>query len=376
MNVRELVKHNLREVVCKKKIIPDDYPKDIYNAMVDISSPNYKMMRFGTSVYKHLIYASDIDLLQTIPVDKIMHEMQNVIRKLLSKGYIIGDIKAGIKNEHAILDNFVGSIRKGKLYGYSGEQIIRYAKTHNIKQLLNVPLNPNLKEWLEVKREIHLFLTLRFRPQDILNGYLIQDGKRYNLVNTIMNNWKPPVSLDKIDIYIIVNGRIKELTNIYNLDFDVVFNLQPIKLAIFENILLNNNYPKALKRAYTVAREMGDEEMLKKLTPFMVSKINCGITFLTDVKAVLTILEYNKMDTIKNVILMHLKCLIERMKDYECFNIIPFVNMIKRAITNINNEKEFIKILEDFTTKISKIFNFYTIQYIKKMKINLYKYMP
>jgi hypothetical protein len=376
--VRDLAKQDLKKVVCSIKKLPDDYDKAVVKAMKAILAPHYKMYRFGTSMYKYLIYAGDVDLYQKIPVPLLVKSMQDTVKRLLENGFIIGDIKAGIKYEHKELGYLVGTIQNGKPVGYDGKELRNYAKKHHIKDLYNVPDNPTFNQWLEINTIIHLFLTLRFSPKDILKGSITQDGKTYSLKDTILYNWVPPYSLDKIDCYVMSDkGRLIEVTNIYNVPVDSLgFSIQIIKLSIFDNLYIKKDYAKALKRAYTIARDIGDEEMLKKLVPFMISKINCGLSFLTDIKTALTILEKNDFKNVIEPIRIHLKSLLIRMKGYDVFDIVPFSNMIIKALSSKNDKEKVIYYLEKFKKDIQPIFNKITLDYINKMKIDLTPYTP
>ena len=108
----------------------------------------------------------------------------------------------------------------------------------------------------------------------------------------------------------------------------------------------------------------------------MVSKINCGLSFLTDIKSALTILEKNDFKNVIEPIRIHLKSLLIRMKGYDVFDIEPFSNLLLKALSSKNDKNKVMHYLEKFKKDIQPIFNKITLDYINKMNIDLTPYIP
>ena len=371
---------DLKKFVCPKKIFPTDYPKDIIKAIKDITNKNYNIRLFGSNVFKNLIYAGDVDLDQSMPINKIEKTMKDIIKNLLKKNYIIGDIKVGIKNEFTDLYYLLGTVHNGVIIGYNPKKIMEIAKLYSIEELYNIPLNYGLtlNKWLMVYDIIHNFLTLRWRPDDILNGYLIQDNNKYLLKDCIYKNWD--ISMCKIDSYFMYNNRLIEITNVLVPDikiFNVDEALYNIKINLLTYLLPKKlNIAKALKRAYTITRVSTDILNLNKIAPFLISPVNYTSSLNTDVGVLLDILSVNVIKPYQNIIIMHLNNLLNKMNDFDLFDINKCIDLIKNAINNINDEEYFNDNLKQCKDILLKHINELAKVYINKYEINLNNFIP
>ena len=385
MNYNYLRFDNLKQLqkfVCETKEFPKDYSPIIREAIYDLSYKKVAINTFGSSKYKALIYAGDIDLIQFTKLSETPRIMKDVLAHIVKKNYIIGDIKAGVKIKHKILLSLIGDIKNGVIVNYKPDEIKEYAKLHNIEELSeNIPKRQNITfaEWFDVRVRVHNFLQLRWRPEDIFRGYLIQDGIKYNYRDSILHNLFPPYSLDKIDMYVPdEKNRLTEITNIFD-PSNEPFNeeqLWGIKYQIFENLFYKFNLPKAIKRAYSVAREFGNTQFLYKIAPYLVSPINEATSFNTDVNVMLDILKFHELKSVKKVFINHINQLINKMYKYDFFNVNFFIKLLKTALKNMDNDEKFKKILEEFIKKMLNILNFETKKYLKDYDINLLLFLP
>ena len=137
------------------------------------------------------------------------------------------------------------------------------------------------------------------------------------------------------------------------------------------------NYAKLLKRAFSISRMENNIVLLNKIVPFLTSNINYGATFITDINVVLDILQNgNSLLNVKKYILIHLKNLINRMKNFDLFDVKKYIIDIKKAISYINNQEKFILILENIKTNLKNIINDLTKNYIGSRDINLNILLP
>ena len=217
---------------------------------------------------------------------------------------------------------------------------------------------------------------MRWTPNDILNGYVVDEGIKYDLDDVIKHCYNH--GLNKIDMYFIYDDRIIEMTNVFEAEqkiFTFPVALKSIKMNMIKFLSPKFlNYAKALKRAYTVARIEGNATLLNKLKPFLTGNINYIASLNTDINALLDILDAdNNLHHIKNKVIKHLHNLIIRM---EKINMDKYINMINLAITNIDDEKTFINILKTIKKDILNIINKLTSKYIKDYEINLKSLFP
>ena len=370
---------DLKKFVCTKKIYPKDYPNDIQQAVKDITYNNYDILFFGSSVFKYLFYAGDIDLLQKIPKNKISNSMKNVIKNLLNKGYIIGDIKAGYKPECEKFLNALGYVELGQIKNYNPDYISKYALKNGYDDLINPPKNYDitLNKWLEVYDKIHQYITLRWRPEDILKGYLIEDNNKYYLDDVIKKN--KCNALNKIDIYVLHKNRLLEITNVFG-SYTTEFGeraMYDIKINLLSYLTPTKfNLPKAIKRAYTLSRLNTNIVMLNKISPFLISPINYLASFNTDISVVLDMLTVNELTPYKNIIKIHINNLIKKMSNCNYINLNNFIIQLKDTLKYLNNKDNLVEKLKYIKQNLLNIINKLTCKYIKDYEINLNNFVP
>ena len=74
----------LKDRIFKKKI-PESYSHPIDNAIHLVTVPEEKYIAYGSSVFKSLRYAGDIDLMQvfkTFNTEKVIKALQEIIKKI------------------------------------------------------------------------------------------------------------------------------------------------------------------------------------------------------------------------------------------------------------------------------------------------------
>ena len=372
---------DLKKFVCAKKKFPSDYNEVQQKAIKTITDEKYKRIFFGSSVFKNLIYAGDIDLIQHIPINKIVSSMQYVINRVLKNNYIIGDIKAGVRPEYAVLIDYLGKIENGIIKNYKPELIKNFGIRNNINEIINPPSNYGLtiNKWLELFNTIHNLITIRWRPKDILNGFIIDSGKKYYMEDTIRA--KPDDALNKIDIYYMDNDRLVELTNIFTYKFPEEGFVYGISLGFLNYLMPDKlNYLKALKRAYSISRIMPTIfriNDLNKIAPIMISRTNKFNTISTDLNLILDIIKVNDNLSKNHIeqIKTHLINLLNRIKIMG-FDIPKINNLIIDALNNMNNKNNFQDLLKTAKNEVLKITNTLTKKYIKEYNINLNNFLP
>lgn len=368
---------DLKKFVCSKKIFPLDYNDKTFKAIKAITTPKYDFLLFGSSAYKYLNLASDIDILQYVPADKFKESLYIIIKQLINKNFIIGDIKIGIKCYLRGLYDNLGFINNGVIKGYNPINIKRIVEKYKI----NISKIPNINEvnyenWMYLGEQIHEIIALRFTVEDVKRGYTLSDGIKYNIDDLILEC--QDLNLNKIDGYYILNNRIIEITNILQISNknseDVLYNISLNMLKFLQPKFLNLN--KALKRAYVLSRINNNENLLKKIYHYLIGKINYGSSLLVDFKVLNDILKVNKISNIKKEIIKHLLNLINRFKLFDLLPIENYINDINLLINNINNEEYFKQILKYLIIKLNNEINNLTLDYMKNNNIKLIYLLP
>ncbi len=107
-------KQLIKKEICKHKEYPLDYQNEIKKAVSIISIPQYPITLFGSSVFKSLLYAGDVDIFQVMDIDDIAPSMQTVIKKINKSNFILGDIKSGVNPILYPLSEMIGEIKDCK----------------------------------------------------------------------------------------------------------------------------------------------------------------------------------------------------------------------------------------------------------------------
>ncbi len=352
--------------VCTKKEFPNDYSNELVEAINTLTTRNAPVKLYGTSIYKSLIYAGDVDVHQWVPVNSIASEMQEAVRRIQkSNKYLIGDIKCGLDLKYLPLYNALGHIKNGIIIGFKPSVF----KMYKIK----IPKEITLESWIDLFNKVHELITLRWSSEDILNGYLNLNGKTINLVDA-----SKQTPLNKIDMYGFINGKYLEITNVFVPDKNINASIYDLQINFLVQYF-SGNYAKAIKRAYAIARIIGnknDSTYIKQLYPFLVSQTNLLSSCASDIDVLVVILSKGiSLDRIKNKIISSLNVVISKMGNYYESNIEYIIEEIKHlfGIIDTENNDIFIKNLEKIEENIKKIVNDEALKYINKKRINLLK---
>lgn len=371
-------KDELKKRVCTKKQYPLDYAPNYIEAIKDMTISDYKIVLFGSSVFKAIPYAGDIDLLQEVPANKILSLMQTIVQRLLIKKYLIGDIKAGIYPELIPLMLAVGEVKNGKIIGYDQKIIEKYNIEYNLN-LKNIQRPRNFREWMDIHNQIHDVIVVRVTPQELMYGWKNSMGKLYSLKETICNIY----GLNKIDAYAWLNNKFIEITNVLIFDKALEYRqskqIYGIKIDLFKN-LFADNYTKALKRAYTLARIMNMPYELQKLTPFLSSNENLAASVLTDLKVLEEITTRINIYNIINKISIFLQTMIIKLSNVYVFDTNIYIEAIKNIMMMINKpyyrDTDLQHDLEILIDNYKHNVNDVVVVYIKNHAINFNSFVP
>ena len=200
------------------RLDPENYSEDILKVVEALRLPHGKEPMFQGSSALKVVYPSDYDLAQYVPVQRdLKRDFQAVIRKLMKLRHAyIGDIKSGeIPELKVIPDNTNSRNYNGRRQGFLTK----------LKQLLDRDfitkkeysdsvrlLQPDLTEldMFIIKHDIR-FEVVRWTPSDILKGFVFYRNHRVDFNSYLFDN-----NITKIDVVAWVNGiRYSEITMNY-----------------------------------------------------------------------------------------------------------------------------------------------------------------
>lgn len=213
--------------ITETKDYPRNYPKDalaIMSAMSFSKGKNVEVL--GTMAIRSMLYASDYDCVEIVDRNtpkQIVTEYQQIIRNLLKKPKTyIGDIKCGDIQEWRVIDESA-YFKNGVVYGYDREKSLKKLKELNDSKIITnqelkdgqqlLVKNPSPEELRTILKMLR-FSILRWKPKDILNGYLtLRTGEKYPLEKAIQDP-----ALFKMDVIALMNdGIFQEFSMIYDL---------------------------------------------------------------------------------------------------------------------------------------------------------------
>jgi hypothetical protein len=361
--------------ITKKKLIPESLDFELNRAIDLITYDRNNIAFAGSFLRKSLYYSSDIDITEEFPKKwsgkKVAEALQNIVRKLLRyhNHFHILDIKCGYNTNFSNYFNMnnLGYIKGEKVVDFNKHQIDNDLQTlidrhvivldedeySHLFELVLTAQN-NLKNWFELREIIRKAITLRWTPQEIL------DGEKDNiLLSDAVNTF-----ITKIDIAFIYQGYYTEMSNILiskegtkNGLIFYPFSAQPqhyedaIKYNLLEYVV-DENYLKALKRVFTLALMNDDKKLLKKIAPLLVSdvsRLNKVASILTTHSDMLMKLDPPPVSIIKFQ--------IDSLKSYLAnIYMFPFGEKnIDKMIDKITRSKSIVNMIKEIDIIIDKI---------------------
>lgn len=267
-----------------------------------------ELVLYGSHVYRGNVLAGDIDCMQIIPLQNQAKALQWVYNNFLynpqllfplNSELFLGDIKCGIVPKFKSLATYIGTYENGKIKGYNYEAV-KYSfslSTDLADNKLTIPKKIQSKEefieYLKIYDLAHTLFTQRWKPQEIIDGYITnEDGSKYTLNMAIYDS-----QLTKYDCYMFVNNTYVEITNTFMQESDQskkkIDEFQNgVKLNMLIQYYVKDNKLKALKRLYALMRMNKNINMALLLHDFtqrsIVGKYN---HIINDLKVFIFILE-------------------------------------------------------------------------------------
>lgn len=336
------------KILNKKKYFTDEINKILNLLSFNIDN----VIVAGSYGLRSMKYASDIDLIEPININSgFINEIKNKIKNLMNeKNIFLGDIKLGAINDFEVIDE-TAFIENNKIYGYNYNEslnklnelrknnIITNNEFNDWKKLLKE--KPNFEELEIIKKEIRPNI-LRWKPEDLIKGFINYRGKKYKINDVIRDG------LFKIDLIALLNdNKFQEISIIYDIRKKNIreskFKINP--LHAFKNDInyykSKKNYFKVLKRLFSYFSKTDDEKNIKKLFYILNSDLGIINQIINDIESLLFLLEDKR------------KIPVDRLKDF-IDNFINRLNNIYIVNDYLKSEKTIINLIYSTLNKTSK----------------------
>lgn len=305
-----------RSLLGVAKEYPTNYPQDavaILDAMSFTDGRDVKIL--GSMSLRSQQYAGDYDAFEVVRLPKtsdkaalrkLANKFKVIIKRLQGmKDVYIGDCKAGSIEEWRILPK-TAEVIHGKVRGYNAvscrrkvrelvdQGIISRSEGDDAMELLKSPIKPVDLIVAKSKLKFHL---VRWTPPEILRGHKkLRDGRTFTLEEAFSS---PTIA--KLDVIgLVQRNRYTDFSMIYEFhNGKRVLNPDKIDIAtsLRENILYYehaNNPFKVLKRRFALAKYLGDDKTITKLTPILNSDLGRIYHIQGDIGTLLSLLDDHK----------------------------------------------------------------------------------
>lgn len=251
-----------------------------------------KMKLIGSNAKRGLLFTNDYDLVVVLKdrAETLAKHFKDVMLEIPKKDYFFMDLKAGLD--------------KRLVYDFDNDNLEEYLKNKLItkKYKLNIRKSKG-EERVKLIRDLFI---LRWKPQDIINGYIkLVDGSHYSLVDALKDD-----TIIKLDVIIPVGDRLAEVSENYIYHQSKPDDKQIIKdLANDIEKYKYNNTMKSLKRLYSIMKlDNPNDKRLDKLELFfnsqygLVNKVANDMALLLDLREKHSVpfsLMYNNIQMLK-----------------------------------------------------------------------------
>lgn len=411
-------KDALYKNILRVKKYKDDYTFDeassiatiIYNPLEkgteNLINKEKTVILYGSAIFKGNVRAGDIDIMQLIPIDEQSLALQWIVKELTSDAgnnyeFFIGDIKCGIVSKFRSLLKYIGTYQNGKIIGYDYDACKYsfnlspdFAKANLIlpKKIIT---RIDFINYLKCYDLAHELITRRWTPEEITEGYIIDDdGKQYTLNQACYES-----ELTKLDMFSFLNSNFKEITNSL---FDTKKEYDP---KIFEDQLTFNmliqyfakgKLMKSLKRLYALSRMQKNKELTLLLHDFTQRSIAGAYnSIINELKVLIDIFERHSLTFLNDKSdnasfrrrrlrqhLGNIEIMIQKLYNpyYEEYR--DFLDYIDNIDTKISGNEFTSKDIKEMVKSMNKIIDFFNEkieilckEFIKENKINFEQYL-
>jgi len=224
--------------------------------MIERFAVHGKVKLLGSQQRRGQLFQSDYDILTELKgrAKTLADYFKKVMIEIPKKDYYFMDFKAGLD--------------KRLVYDFDEDDLKTYLKNPLIPRTYKKKiLNAKGEDRVKLIRDLFI---LRWKPQDIINGYIkLIDGTKYLLEQSLEDD-----TTIKLDIIIPVGSRFAEVSEMYIYKQTIDDN-SSIKQSLADDIekFRHENSMKALKRLYSIiSLEDKTDKRLPKLEAFFNSE--------------------------------------------------------------------------------------------------------
>ena len=371
-----------------EKSYPLEYPDNLINIINAMSfTQNIKII--GSANLRSQLFTGDIDIKEVIKSNKSIKafseelslKFQKMIKNLINmKDVFIGDIKLGdikewqIINDDTLIENnrVINYNQKeslDKLNKLSLLKVINNDQYNEIEKLLKFQITP--EDLIELK-ELCKFHIIRWKPSEVLEGYKILPTKTiYTLVYAFESK-----ATDKLDIIYWFNNRYIEMSiNYYFYSKNKLINkLENLEESLKQNVYAlyhQGKYFKMAKRIFSLLKIKIDNTLIKKLTTLFNSDLGKIYQIIGDIGTIDYLLE-NKKHLSKVKIHYEIDQFKYRLSNVSVSKYMAerfrIIDLIDDAIKT-NDKYKINTDLDRVEKQLSEILNYYTVEYLKNIKL-------
>lgn len=350
--------------------------------------------------FKYVVheYPADIDMFETYKsccsLNKakkdIADKFKQMAKKIKESQHIyLGDFKAGYDDRYYIN---IGKVNGTTIKDYNPEKIKKDIYKLKENNLLNkkeyddllekVVKNPKLKQFYDLESQIKKKYVVRWKLDEMIKGKkMLPLDIEITLEEALTHK-----SIVKIDIWVYLNQRYIEMTNMYMLTFDDIkhhLHHLSVKPATYEVSLMEdlqkysnrsiNKYMKLAKRLWVYVVLKKNTKIMRILYPLFSSSASKMYQITGEIETIVNILEH-----IQRPLLSSIKTNIENWKTRlgtVMIDTLPtsvadtIFTTIDSIVKNIHNKEYVITHLEELSETLVIYINKYVKKFLIKNKL-------
>jgi hypothetical protein len=351
-----------------------DFPKDLQEKIERILISNEDILFYGSTADPHILFRSDIDILQTIKRkdsrENIMNEIKDLFRAILKVNdgsYYLGECKMGenipVREEVDRLLKNKSKINKKKIEEFLDRMNEEHPRdVPKIRRLLKMRMTE--ENYYNLVDEMRALYVYRWTPQEVVDGkadFTLQQG-----VGLVM----------KYDVQIFTTFRYLEMSN-YIIFPDLIAEkkgesdkefLESLRKNIVKQYYSDRNYYKTAKRVLTYYKQMGDEKKIEQLYELLNNPVLGNLYIIkTGLGVLKTLLENNTMRKLKRD---KMRLHIESLKMNTIFLDDQERDDFNKKIDRIYNKLN-LKNIEHFQTEVNDYLQAETLKWGQEIGFNM-----
>lgn len=376
--------------ICNMNIPTQDYVKPRLESSLNdsvkhvislISYKNGKPQILGSSALASQLFSSDFDLFERVYESGIMNkatrDIYNVFRNMMrlikrNPGIYFMDFKCGIDEDLYLPEEKFQNAAEVRAF-YKDKQREGLLTDEQFETIVELSRNAeDYYDWYDFCRRLW---TIRWTPESIERGFVNLPGNRTKSFIDCLDD----KTVIKIDVVSYLDGQFVEFSNIFELHVGSrVINLetsnivQTIKRDV-SRYAIKKNWYKVLKRIFSIAKIERDLNTVKILTELFNSNTGLANRVRATITTIIDLIDkgYRPIAEIHNA-LQYNKQLLGNVFE---FDVPPRIFEMFDEATRTTDADKIYSIAEKIEADIMTLVNNEALQYIKKHKIPIHRYV-